>query len=232
MKTTLSTLLSGALTIALTLPVAAGAEEIRRELISDLGRAITAVQSELAAIDERQASDDWMVFASQDHGLIEVDLTEVGEWIPAVRVLRDSPASAQATGDEVAVRMPDLWAASVLLAEAPEWVLEAGSDVVVAWLRDRFGHLQTLERKTALYDVARARLLEELDALRRSQEFFQTETLMTETPQTEGPAQTETLEVEKWCREMALGETLMTEDGVVYLGPEIPPIDDSARLVP
>ncbi len=226
MKKTLSMLLSGALTLVLALPVVAQAEEVRTELLGDIGRTMTQVQAELAAIDEREASDDWMVFESQDRGLIEVDLTRIDEWIPAAKVLRDGSSSEQAMSDAVASRVPDLWEASVLLADAPEWVFDAGSDAVIAWLRDRFGHLQTPERKAALYDAERARLLEDLEALRRTQEFFESEVLLTETPQTE-TAQTESAQVESFCREIAKGETLMAEDGsTTYLGEPIPPIED------
>jgi hypothetical protein len=222
----LSPLLSGMLTLTLVVPVVAQADVGRTQLVADLGRTISVVQAELAALDQRAASDDWMVFRSEDHGLIEVDLTQIDTWIPAVQLFRDGPAPEQATSDSVATRMPDLWEASVLLADAPDWVLEAGGDTLTAWLWDRFGHLQTPERRAALYDAERALLLEELDALRQSREFFQTEMLQNESPQTE-TAQTETTRVEAFCREIALGETLMADDGsTTYLGEPIPPIEE------
>ena len=142
MKKTLSMLLSGLLALAVALPAAAQAEEIRTELLGDIGRTIDEAQAELAAIDERQVSDDWMVFESESRGLIEVDLTRIDEWIPAVSVLREGPSSEQLQGETVASRVPDLWEASVLLTDAPDWVFDAGTDAVIAWIRDRFGHLR------------------------------------------------------------------------------------------
>ena len=226
MKRTLSMLLSGALALAVALPAAAQAEEIRTELLGDIGRTITEVQAELAAIDERQASDDWMVFESESRGLIEVDLTRIEEWVPAVSVLRESSSSEQLQGETVASRVPDLWEASVLLADAPDWVLGAGPDTVIAWLRDRYRHLQTPEQKAALYDAKRTRLLEDLADLQQTQEFFQTETLMSESAGAE-TTQAESAEVETFCRELAKGEMLMSEDGsMTYMGQPLPNIED------
>jgi hypothetical protein len=224
----LTPLLAIVLTIVLAAPAAAQAEEIRRDVLNDIEATVSGVLAELSAIDQRVASDDWMVFESQGQGLVQVDLAGLGQWIPGVIALRrDAAGSLPADGlDSLAGTMPELWQASVLLADAPDRVLEAGAAATRDWLRDRFGHLQTPERKDALYGAERARLLDDLDALRQSREFFMTETLRTETAGTESAAQTETLEVEEWCREYALGETLMAEDGSVYLGPQIPPIDE------
>ncbi len=159
---------------------------------------------------------------------MQVDLGGLDQWIPGVISLRrDAAGSLPADGlDPLAGTMPELWQASVLLADAPDEVLEAGAEATRAWLRDRFGHLQTTERKDALYEAERARLLDDLDALRQSREFFMSETPRTETADTESAAQSETLQVEQWCREFALGETLMSEDGSVELGPQMPPIEE------
>ena len=224
----LTPLLAIALTIALAAPAAAQAEEIRRDVLNDIEATVSKVQAELAAIDQRVASDDWMVFESASQGLVQVDLAGLGQWIPGVMALRrDAAGSLPADGlDPLAGTMAELWQASVLLADAPDRVLEAGAEATRAWLLDRFGHLQTPERKDALYQAERVRLLDDLDALRQSREFFMTETLRTETARTESAAQGETFQVEEWCREFALGETLMAEDGSVELGPQMPPIEE------
>ena len=224
----LTPLLAIALTIALAAPAAAQAEEIRRDVLNDIEATVSKVQAELAAIDQRVASDDWMVFESASQGLVQVDLAGLGQWIPGVMALRrDAAGSLPADGlDPLAGTMAELWQASVLLADAPDRVLEAGVVATRAWLLDRFGHLQTPERKDALYQAERVRLLDDLDALRQSREFFMTETLRTETARTESAAQGETFQVEEWCREFALGETLMAEDGSVELGPQMPPIEE------
>lgn len=212
------------LSVVLSAPAAAQAEEIASELAADIGRTIAEVEAELAAIDVRQASDDWMVFESQSQGLIEVDLGTLDQWLPGVAAIRAESRSAVDTA--LAATMPDLWAASVLMAEAPDWVLESGGSTAAAWLRDRFGHLQTPARKAQLYDAERARLLAELEALRRSREFFRSEAFTTESATTE-TVQAESTEVETFCREIALGETLVAEDGsITYLGAAIPPIDE------
>ena len=95
--------------------------------------------------------------------------------------------------------MPRLWQASALLADAPDWVLELGPDTTVAWLRYRYGHLQTPDMKRSLYEEYRAELLEKQSALRVTGEVFLYEFAQTETIQTDAPAQTETVQVEEFC---------------------------------
>ena len=226
MKTIRTMLLGAALALVLATPVMAQADESRMELAGDIERTIAEVQAELGAIDTREASPDWMVFESQSQGLIQVDLLTLDSWIPGVQATRADPTVDQEALARLVRTMPELWAASVLLSDAPDWVLDAGGATAAAWLSDRFGHLQTPQRKAELYDAERARLAAELEALRRSREFFLTETAATEQTATEQTT-TESAEVEEFCREVALGETLRAEDGSsTYLGRPIPPIEE------
>ena len=101
-KTTLATLLATLLTI---LPAAAtmaqDEDDVLYGLVNDLGAALVDVGSELSAIDERQSSDQWMVFDSASQGLVQVDLAELGRWLPVVLTLRASPAGASRLAGDI-----------------------------------------------------------------------------------------------------------------------------------
>ena len=215
-------LLSGALTTA-----SAAQDEVLTDLVSDVDRAVAELQAELAAIDERILDDDWMAFESASRGLVQVDLGEVRRWAPLVLALREGtddpsqPGTAGAAADVV----PDLWAASILLGDAPVSVLQSGPDATVAWVRDRFSDSQSPEQKRVIYEAQRARLLAELEALRTSREVLSMELLASEAAVVEGSPRTETPEVEAWCHEILEHETLLAEDGSLSLGPDAPPLD-------
>jgi hypothetical protein len=233
MKHVLPALASTILAVAALSTASVAQDEVLVDLISDVDRSVAELQAELAAIDERIADDDWMVFESAAQGLVQVDLGEIRRWVPLVAALRENPDDL--TGPETigaaADVVPDLWKASLLLGDAPTNVLELGSDATIAWLRDHFADSQSPAQKRALYEAHRARLLGELDALRTTHEVFSAELIAGETAVTEDGAQAETAqaestEVEEWCREITEHETLMTEDGSVTLGPDAPALEE------
>jgi hypothetical protein len=223
MKTLQSTILAILSAAVLANPVAAQEQDVSYQvLVDDIGASIAEVESELAAIGERAASDDWMVFESASHGLVQVDLIELRRLVPVVRSLREQAegSDGSTSTDGLRTASPALWQARTLLADAPVVVLEDGPDAVVAWLWDYYGHLQTPGQRGALYEAYEGDLSEKREALRLADEVFMFELAKQES--FEG----EVLHIQQWCRKVTSAETIASEAGVAGLGPDAPAVED------
>lgn len=181
MRTLAPTLAAAVLTLTVAAPVAA--QDASDELADILAQAGEAAASELDLLEERLASDDWMVFESASHDLVHVHLPDVARMAPLVRELRregsiDDPGV-------LAARLPTLWQAWTLFEDAPEDVLQGTPDDVAAWARDRFAHLQSAQQRERLLAEQEAEVEGLMADIAFAGEILATETPLTETPATE-----------------------------------------------
>ncbi|MEX1336113.1 MAG: hypothetical protein AB1Z66_12520, partial [Candidatus Limnocylindrales bacterium] len=181
MHTLATTFTSAALALVLAVP--AVAQDDADELALALERAAAAATSELALLEERLSSDDWMVFESASRGLVQIHLPEVARIAPLVRELRADGSMADLGA--VADRVPGLWQAWTLFADAPDDVLDATPDEVAAWARDRFAHLQSSEQRARLLADQQVETGQLVAGLALAGERLADESPMTESPMPE-----------------------------------------------
>lgn len=130
----------------------------------DTGAALIDVQRELDEIPLRIESDDWLVFPSRDGDLIEVDLDDVKELLPAVQVtLALVPEAKQAMLDGLQEADLRLWVAATV-ADALEGGIEGQSpEEIVSHIKGFYR--QTPEFKRTTYAAHVAALEEEREHL-------------------------------------------------------------------
>ncbi|MEX1335963.1 MAG: hypothetical protein AB1Z66_11740 [Candidatus Limnocylindrales bacterium] len=130
----------------------------------DTGAALIDVQQDLDEIPGRIESDDWLVFPTRSGDVIEVDLNDVRDLLPAVQVaLALSPEAKQAVLDGLQEADFRLWVAASVV-DAMEGGIEGQSPAeIIPAIKSHFG--QTPEYKRRTYADHVAALEEERDAL-------------------------------------------------------------------
>ena len=164
------------LTVVFAAPTAAQAEESRRDVLNDIEATVSGVQAS-AAIDQRVASDDWMVFELSRQGLVQVDLGGLDQWNPAWSTrCAGTPLvhclQMASTRSRAPCRSCGRHRCCSRMRPTRCWRLERKRPV--PGCATGSATCETTERKDALYEAERARLLDDLDALRQSREFFMT----------------------------------------------------------
>ena len=167
-----STVLGLALAVATALPAVAQEDgTLDDESIAallqvhrDTGAALVDVQRELDEIPLRIESDDWLVFPTRDGDLIEVNLDDVKELLPAVQVtLALAPEAKQAVLDGLEDADYSLWVAATVV-DALEGGIEGQSpDEIMSHIKGFYR--QTPEYKRTTYADHVAALEEERDHL-------------------------------------------------------------------
>ncbi len=171
LRTLLGALVAGVMSLALSLTaVAQNADDEYVGLLLETQRltaeAIVEVSAEIDSLRGRIDSDDHLVFESGG-GIVEVDLTRVGEMLPLALVALADPDLKAMLLDGLKAADPDAYDWALLIDSTPAFVgdglenLEPG--MIVDQLRARFR--QSPQRKAALYDPYHRQLIKELEAL-------------------------------------------------------------------
>lgn len=130
----------------------------------DTGAALIDVQRDLDEIPGRIDSDEWLVFPTKSGDLIEVDLGDVRQLLPAIQVvLALSPEAKQALLDRLQEADFGLWVAVSVVEAMPGGIEGQSADGIVSSIKSHFK--QTPEYKRVTYADHVAALEAERDAL-------------------------------------------------------------------